>query len=132
MPITKILKQGSQGLEVKELQNMLLSLEYSLDPAGADGKYGPITEQAVKLFQQSVGIKSDGIVGPVTRKAIIDELMKAEIISPDKAEKQLVPMQEQRPVSRPIPGFNINWKIVGITATLVLAAIVLFGNHNDS
>lgn len=31
-----------------------------------DGSFGPLTEQAVKLFQSSVGITSDGVVGPVT------------------------------------------------------------------
>jgi peptidoglycan hydrolase-like protein with peptidoglycan-binding domain len=44
------------------------------DPGAADGKDGPRTQQAVREFQASVTIKIDGIVGPETRKALMQEL----------------------------------------------------------
>jgi peptidoglycan hydrolase-like protein with peptidoglycan-binding domain len=38
----------------------------SLPNTGIDGRFGPATEQAVRSFQQAVGIGVDGIVGPQT------------------------------------------------------------------
>jgi peptidoglycan hydrolase-like protein with peptidoglycan-binding domain len=36
----------------------------------ADGWFGPITEAAVKDYQRSKGLVPDGIVGPITMKAM--------------------------------------------------------------
>jgi len=44
------------------------------DPGKADGKDGPNTQNAVRAFQASATIQIDGIVGPQTRKALVDEL----------------------------------------------------------
>ena len=35
-----------------------------------DGRYGPATRRAVREFQATVGLKVDGIAGPVTEAAI--------------------------------------------------------------
>lgn len=56
-----------RGGDVKRVQQALISLGYSLDPDGADGIYGSVTETAVKKFQQDKGIDIDGVVGPETR-----------------------------------------------------------------
>ena len=53
-----ILKLGSRGNEVKVLQEKL-NLK-------ADGIFGPLTEEAVKDFQRSNGLKVDGIAGANT------------------------------------------------------------------
>lgn len=58
------LKKGDSGDEVKQLQKLLNELnDAGLD---IDGKYGPLTKQAVKDFQTKYKIKVDGIVGPET------------------------------------------------------------------
>lgn len=57
------LKRSSTGLNVKRIQLRLGIL--------ADGKYGPQTEAAVKTFQTAHQLTADGIVGPVTWKALI-------------------------------------------------------------
>jgi len=57
-----LLKLGSQGKEVKELQEFL--------GIKADGDFGPKTEVAVKKWQSANGLKADGIVGPKTWDAI--------------------------------------------------------------
>jgi peptidoglycan hydrolase-like protein with peptidoglycan-binding domain len=63
-----ILKKGSRGEAVRELQQTLTSLGY--DTKGADGIFGANTKKAVRQFQKSHGLKVDGIVGPATQKAL--------------------------------------------------------------
>lgn len=53
-----VLKKGSKGDDVKELQEFL--------NITADGDFGPGTEKAVKLWQREHRLKDDGIVGPKT------------------------------------------------------------------
>ena len=56
------LRKGSKGSEVTRLQNALKALGYySLK---VDGIYGKGTVAAVKAYQQSTGLKTDGIAGP--------------------------------------------------------------------
>ena len=55
-------RKGAEGQEVKRLQRAL--------KIKTDGKFGPKTEAAVKMFQTYSGLPSDGVVGPVTRRAL--------------------------------------------------------------
>ncbi len=57
------IQKGSTGEAVKELQQILSRLGYSV---GADGIFGNTTEAMVKRFQAANGIGADGIVGPKT------------------------------------------------------------------
>lgn len=57
-----ILKKGSKGTQVKELQEFL--------EITADGDFGPGTEKAVKEWQSKNGLVADGIVGPKTWDAM--------------------------------------------------------------
>jgi peptidoglycan/xylan/chitin deacetylase (PgdA/CDA1 family) len=57
------LRLGSTGTLVQQLQQALVGKGYSL---AVDGVFGPMTQNAVMSFQSSVGITSDGVVGPVT------------------------------------------------------------------
>lgn len=58
---------GSQGDNVKAVQYALQKLGYDLGPKGIDGIFGQYTYNAVRSFQSSTGISSDGIVGVNTR-----------------------------------------------------------------
>ncbi|WP_038020990.1 MULTISPECIES: spore cortex-lytic enzyme [unclassified Thermoactinomyces] len=60
-----ILKQGSSGKDVLELQGRLKLLGYYTGPV--DGVFGNRTYRAVRLFQYAFGMKIDGIVGPKTK-----------------------------------------------------------------
>lgn len=64
------LHKGDSGEDVKELQNILLSLGYRLPKYGADGEYGAETISAVKAFQKGLGLEIDGICGPKTWAAL--------------------------------------------------------------
>jgi putative chitinase len=63
-----ILKQGSSGPAVQDLQQKLKDLGF--DPNGVDGEFGPETLAAVIAFQKSKGLQTDGMVGPVTMAAL--------------------------------------------------------------
>ena len=56
------LKKGMTGLHVQGLQELL-----HIYP---DGKFGPLTEEAVKEFQKAHGLVADGIVGEKTWAAL--------------------------------------------------------------
>jgi peptidoglycan-N-acetylglucosamine deacetylase len=58
-----VLKYGSSGAAVKQLQQALVNKGYKIS---VDGSFGPATRSAVMSFQSSQGIAADGIVGSVT------------------------------------------------------------------
>lgn len=57
-------KYGSTGSEVKSIQKKLRELGFY--NGSVDGIYGSATQSAVRNFQKSVGITSDGIAGKKT------------------------------------------------------------------
>jgi peptidoglycan hydrolase-like protein with peptidoglycan-binding domain len=63
-----LVKHGSQGSEVSALQERLLELGYF--KGNATGYFGPVTEDAVRQFQQAKGLTPDGIVGTNTSNAL--------------------------------------------------------------
>lgn len=64
------LRLGSQGDDVKLLQELLNSYGYSLK---VDGYFGIRTDAAVKQFQKSRGLVADGIVGAKTWNALLPQ-----------------------------------------------------------
>lgn len=64
-----ILKLGSNGEDVKKIQNKLIELGFMIDKPNvivADGIFGKVTEKAVVDFQKTNKLKADGIVGDKT------------------------------------------------------------------
>lgn len=61
---------------VREYQIRLKQLGFN--PGIIDGVFGPNTKKAVMAFQDSVGITSDGIVGPVTWKHLFKDIALEE------------------------------------------------------
>ena len=64
-----VLRNGSQGAEVKTVQQLLAAKGYK--PGYADGIYGPATSAAVKAFQANAGLNNDGEVGGQTWAALL-------------------------------------------------------------
>jgi uncharacterized protein (TIGR02594 family) len=60
-----VLRKGSTGPDVAYLQTIL--------PKEIDGIYGSTTEALVKAFQRDEGLEDDGICGPDTWAALLDE-----------------------------------------------------------
>jgi len=64
------LKKGSRGGDVVTLQRVLTMKGYSL--GAADGVFGRMTRRAVRSFQKRRRLTADGIVGPITTRALAD------------------------------------------------------------
>ena len=64
-------RRGSTGEAVKGVQ---VRMNMRQAPAIAvDGDFGPLTEQAVREFQESQAIEGDGVVGPITWRQCVSE-----------------------------------------------------------
>jgi len=61
-------QQAAGSVRVRALQHRLASLGFA--PGPTDGRYGPLTTQAVEEFQSGRGLTVDGIVGALTRGAL--------------------------------------------------------------
>jgi peptidoglycan hydrolase-like protein with peptidoglycan-binding domain len=70
--------QGSRGDAVKGVQEEFQFRNLSGVPSQGvqvDGIFGPMTNAAVRGFQQALGIVVDGIVGPVTWRALVSGML---------------------------------------------------------
>ncbi len=82
------------GADVAWVQTVLCRLGFTLD---VDGSFGPASAAAVKSYQKSRGITSDGIVGSTTRGKLIADwnAMKQSLlkitVDPMNGQKDLVP-----------------------------------------
>ena len=63
-----VLRTGSKGQDVKDLQSRLHGLGYYTGEI--DGEFGPGTKEAVTAFQKANGLEADGIVGEETSKLL--------------------------------------------------------------
>ena len=63
-----LLRSGSVGPEVKQLQERLRDLKYY--DTEVDGVYGPATKAAVQRFQEQHGLNPDGKAGPETMRLL--------------------------------------------------------------
>ena len=75
---SRLLKRGSAGADVRELQDRLIRLGYDVGASGADGDFGKATEEAVKAFQTADGLTADGEYGKKTHEALTEAWEKAQ------------------------------------------------------
>jgi peptidoglycan hydrolase-like protein with peptidoglycan-binding domain len=71
------LKQGSSGLVVARLQNVLTNAapgRWETTPGPIDEHFGPKTAKAVKAFQKFAGLKATGVVDEDTWAAALPKL----------------------------------------------------------
>ena len=86
---SRLLRNGSEGEDVKELQTNLIRLGYDCGKWGTDGDYGDATEIAVRLFQKEHNLSVDGIYGPKTHKAMSEALAAMDVV-PDEPRRVTV------------------------------------------
>lgn len=71
-------KQGSTGDAVRGVQEVIkfhLSASDEGPGIAVDGIFGPRTDQFIRGFQTAVGTPSDGIVGPITWRALVSGML---------------------------------------------------------
>ncbi|MDA8065520.1 MAG: peptidoglycan-binding protein [Thermaerobacter sp.] len=78
------LQTGAAGTEVVRIQKLLIGLGYLAPPA--DGRFGPLTAEAVRVFQGQLGLGSDGSVDDATYQRLViqyllPDAMRMEVAS---------------------------------------------------
>ena len=66
-------QEGSTGEDVRTVQYLVTAQGH---PTGVDGDFGPATRAAVRAFQSSRGLATDGIVGPQTWPQLIIQVQQ--------------------------------------------------------
>jgi LPXTG-site transpeptidase (sortase) family protein len=75
------LRLGTSGIDVSALQTALEQRGFlTLPPTVATGNFNKITTLAVAAYQKSVGLSSDGVFGPLTRKQLISDLATNSVL----------------------------------------------------
>ena len=71
-------QKGSTGDAVRGVQEVIKFHDQSggeAPPVQVDGIFGPRTDRFVRGFQSALGIASDGIVGPITWRALVSGML---------------------------------------------------------
>lgn len=74
----RILRNGCEGSDVKELQTYLIQLKYDCGSWGPDGDFGDATEDALRKFQKKHGLAVDGVYGQKSHTAMMNALKEAD------------------------------------------------------
>ena len=76
--VIKTVRRGDSGDAVRGVQVEFQFRNLSGDPTQGvqiDGIFGPQTEQAVRGFQDALDVAVDGIVGPITWRALVSGML---------------------------------------------------------
>lgn len=93
-----VLKLGSQGTDVSELQAALKLLGYFTGTV--NGFYGESTASAVSSFQRASGLNADGIAGVATWDRLFPSVSTATITPPSVSSRRQTP-------NKPASGFPV-------------------------
>ncbi len=87
-----VVKRPSNVFPVRPLQQLLNARNH---PVAVDGIFGPLTESAVKAFQQGAGLTADGIVGPLTWPKLIVQVKKGSTGDAVKGVQEVMKFHDQ-------------------------------------
>jgi peptidoglycan L-alanyl-D-glutamate endopeptidase CwlK len=119
-----VLRQGSKGAEVRNLQMVLQELGFGVTP---DGDFGRRTHDAVVAAQRAMGLTADGVVGPKTWDGLDAAYQPG--VDNFTSSGQLNPVQVAE-VERPIPAPTEpagHARLSGVHPALVGRAMALIG-----
>lgn len=83
---SRTIKKGTQGTDVKELQEDLMRLGYQLPRFGADGDCGDETVAAIEAFQTDQGLEVDGVFGAASFEALTAAIRRLDAVWPAPAD----------------------------------------------
>lgn len=119
-----LLRRGSRGSAVTQLQNSLKTSGYFPTSVSSTGYYGPVTERAVRRFQQAEGLRVDGVAGSQTLTALVgtpandDAPLTATRLEPGNSGQAVVELQNR------LRGLGIYaGPVTGFYGTLTQAAV---------
>ena len=110
----RMLKKGMSGTDVRDMQIMLNSLGY--DCGTADGIFGAKTVAAVKAFQETEGLKVDGIAGQETLERLA---IRAAVVTDPVPKPAPSVIQDELPEDD--DDFDVDSAVVCISYTKALA-----------
>jgi peptidoglycan hydrolase-like protein with peptidoglycan-binding domain len=87
-----LVRRGEQVFPVRPLQQLLRARNH---PVAVDGIFGPLTESAVKAFQQSKGLAADGIVGPNTWPKLVVQVEQGNTGDAVRGVQEVMKFHEQ-------------------------------------
>ena len=90
---SRLLKKGTEGSDVKALQEALMKLGYELLDYGADGEFGSETKEALMDFQRDEGLEVDGEYGEKSHAALMDALSDEEAGNEDGDDEADTPTE---------------------------------------
>jgi peptidoglycan hydrolase-like protein with peptidoglycan-binding domain len=132
--ISRNLQWGDTGADVKELQNILLTLGYDIGGA-ADGNFGPNTTAAVSALQDQFGLPMTGVADTSTVAEMYGLLQQfGYTVTSTGAIVKTAGLTTKTPaivsaVQAPMgrgtatPASGINWTLIGIASAVILALI---------
>lgn len=119
-PADAVLKKGSKGPFVEELQRNLNELGFG--PLEPDGKFGAKTGAAVRAFQSAHGLNADGWAGPRTIETIGKKLAEQEVAPKISEAEKTVPATADKAVKEEaswfgkIAGWLTGGSVIGVGA----------------
>lgn len=120
------IKKGAKGEEVRQLQQLLNKRLMPSANLIVDGGFGARTEAAVRLYQASVGLGIDGVVGPRTWMALetghVNNPAKNAAIPNSFPEATWMDIAKQEIGQKEISGAQNNPRIISYHATTALQA----------
>jgi len=67
-----LIRPGEHSSAVRDVQRRLIALEYQIDGAELDGRFGDSTLGAIRSFQERRGLVVDGLVGDETWRELVE------------------------------------------------------------
>ena len=106
LKITRILKRGMIGEDVRNLQSALIKLGY-LNIKSPTTSFGALTESAVKAFQRANNLKADGIVKKDTVDRINLLLSRSAVTNTNIANRGIFKLTITRTLKRGMIGEDV-------------------------